>query len=573
MVPVSPVGSGSVCERVAREKSSNRRRRTTVRHDAPPLRSRRARRSTSPTRIASTASATWAAGRARTARRSSGGGRRPHAPWVAVVGERVQLAAGGAAEQRHELVLASRATCADGRDPVRVQLAGGDRADAPQPLDRQRMQERELGAGGTTSRPSGFATALATLARNLVGATPTVIGSPTSSSTRAAAARRSRAASRRSAACRGRRGTPRRSTAPRPAASCRGRRRTPPCSPPSTPPSAADHDRVRAQPPRPPPAHRRPHPARLRLVAGRQHHAAADDHRPAAQPRIVALLDRRVERVEVGVQDGGLSSHEHMFASPASDGSRPRTPRRTGGLRGMQPTRPSRRRLRRPSSSPAGRRGVPAACRGARGQPAVKLTIGEHAYRSRIAVRRGRLPSAREPRLPAWMLAPARVRGRDPRVVAARSRPPSRRPRRAVGTCSTSRTPGRRDARLPYRRVTTTRPRVTSSPLCGWGLRGVPAWYEPARNPRSSGTTEPNRERSVYIVEPPRGGPLRGAVSIRLPGRRIAARGPSCRGVRQRRVRRRDVNRRRRRADLGSRGRRRARFATAGPYALDMQPE
>ncbi len=37
---------------------------------------------------------------------------------------------------------------------------------------------------GTTSSPSGFATALATLARCLVVATPTVIGNPTSSRTR-----------------------------------------------------------------------------------------------------------------------------------------------------------------------------------------------------------------------------------------------------------------------------------------------------------------------------------------------------------------------------------------------------
>jgi hypothetical protein len=37
--------------------------------------------------------------------------------------------------------------------------------------------------GGTTSRPSGFATPLATLARNFVLATPTVIGSPTRSRT------------------------------------------------------------------------------------------------------------------------------------------------------------------------------------------------------------------------------------------------------------------------------------------------------------------------------------------------------------------------------------------------------
>ncbi len=40
-------------------------------------------------------------------------------------------------------------------------------------------------SGGTSSSPSGFATRLATLARNFVRAMPTVIGSPTCSRTRA----------------------------------------------------------------------------------------------------------------------------------------------------------------------------------------------------------------------------------------------------------------------------------------------------------------------------------------------------------------------------------------------------
>ena len=54
-------------------------------------------------------------------------------------------------------------------------------------------------------------------------------------------------------------------------------------------------------------AHRGPDAAGLRLVAGREHDAAPDDHRATAEAGIVSLLDRGVERVEVGVQDRGLA--------------------------------------------------------------------------------------------------------------------------------------------------------------------------------------------------------------------------------------------------------------------------
>ena len=54
--------------------------------------------------------------------------------------------------------------------------------------------------------------------------------------------------------------------------------------------------------------HRRAHAERARLVARRRHDAAAvglaaDRQRLAAQRRVVALLDRRVERVHVDVKD------------------------------------------------------------------------------------------------------------------------------------------------------------------------------------------------------------------------------------------------------------------------------
>ena len=67
-------------------------------------------------------------------------------------------------------------------------------------------------------------------------------------------------------------------------------------------PRRYDH-RTRAQPPRLPAAHRGAHAEGLGLVARGEHDSSADDHGPAAQTRIVPLLDGRVERVEVGVED------------------------------------------------------------------------------------------------------------------------------------------------------------------------------------------------------------------------------------------------------------------------------
>ncbi len=54
-------------------------------------------------------------------------------------------------------------------------------------------------------------------------------------------------------------------------------------------------------------AHRRLDAVGLRFVAGREHDTPTDDHRPSAQARIVALLDRREERIEVGMENARLS--------------------------------------------------------------------------------------------------------------------------------------------------------------------------------------------------------------------------------------------------------------------------
>ena len=184
-------------------------------------------------------------------------------------------------------------------------------------------------SGGTTSRPSGLATPLATLARNLVRATPTVIGSPTCSRTRAA----------------------------QPRGDLRGRSRDP-LEPADVEERLVDRqpldqrrrvvedledglagvgvgvharphdDGLRAEPARLPRAHRGPHPVCLGLVARREHHARPDDHGAAAQAGIVTLLDRCVERVQVGVQDRGLVRHERCSHQCATEATARRVPRR-----------------------------------------------------------------------------------------------------------------------------------------------------------------------------------------------------------------------------------------------------
>ena len=185
---------GSVCERVAREKSSKRRRSTTVR----PTRPARAHAGASRGRRARRGSASMSAGdRGRAAERALRADRAPAAaalrPAAGRGCGRARADAGPtrARASRRARSSASRATSPTVVMPRSCSLPRRHRADAPEPLDRQRVEERRARAsGGTTSSPSGLATPLATLARNFVRATPTVIGSPTRSRT----SRRSRTA-------------------------------------------------------------------------------------------------------------------------------------------------------------------------------------------------------------------------------------------------------------------------------------------------------------------------------------------------------------------------------------------
>ena len=182
---VRAVGWGSVCERVAREKSSKRRRSTTVRPTRLAARRRRVTRSTSATSSVSISPGDRRVRPARAASRSSGGaaaaergagrgcwrGRGRGAPRA---GPRMTVSVGSGNARE----------VADGGDAALVELRRRRRPDPQTRSTGSGCRKASSRPGGTTRRPSGLATALATLARNFVRATPTVTGRPISSRAR-----------------------------------------------------------------------------------------------------------------------------------------------------------------------------------------------------------------------------------------------------------------------------------------------------------------------------------------------------------------------------------------------------
>ncbi len=219
--------------------------------------------------------------------------------------------------------------------------------------------------GATTTRPSGLSRSLATLAMNFEVPMPDRRGQPAGHLVhpRRAAPRRTRSPS----APRGRAGRPRaRSTnaSSSESGSTSG----------ETSRSSAHHrvagvavgvepagEERRVRAPRPGLAgrHRRADAVLPGLVRRGRHHAAAadaaDDDRLAAQRRLVALLDRGEERVQVEVEHRRVRSRmarnvprRHRRARPATTVHRP-------GRRGRSPQAAPRRRARssaRPGSVP-----------------------------------------------------------------------------------------------------------------------------------------------------------------------------------------------------------------------------
>ena len=167
-----------------------------------------------------------------------------HRPWVAVVRQRMKVPARRASEHVDEEPFVEPRNLADGPETPAVELRRRHSPDSPEPFDGQRMQEAELVVRRHDEQPVRLRDGARHLREELRSRDSHGDRQPYLARGPAAAdAPRSRSERRPVARARGRRGTPRRSRALRRAASCPRTRRTRPCSPPSTPTSAAGRRR------------------------------------------------------------------------------------------------------------------------------------------------------------------------------------------------------------------------------------------------------------------------------------------------------------------------------------------
>ena len=353
-----------VRERVAAEWSSNRSRSTTVRPARPDARMWRVTRLTSPSSTASRASgergrrptADWAPKvRCRRARRTGRGSRL----WASACRYRPEPGPSRATSSA-----SSRAATSPTRvSPRRCSRAAVAGPTPPQALHRQAVQQRQLALVGDHHQAVGLGQGGGHLGEALGGRDPHGDGQPgVLAHVQEGLVDRQPLDHRRGAGDDVEHG----------AAGLDVR----------LPPRGHDQ-RVGAQPARPRPARSRPDAVRAGLVAGGHHDPRAHDHGPPPQARIVALLHRREERVEVRVQDGRLAWHEHMFAHrpdgrerkaagdqrpSAGPGSRSTTPNAPTSPRPLShpPRIAARHRAapcRRRASSISGRRRTASPCR------------------------------------------------------------------------------------------------------------------------------------------------------------------------------------------------------------------
>src|SRR5687768_11460611 len=84
---------------------------------------------------------------------------------------------------------------------------------------------------------------------------------------------------------------------------------------------SADKHEVGTELPRAPSRHAASYAEGPGFVGGREHDAAADRDRSAAQARVKQLLDRRIKGVEVRVKNRGCGTHRCLLA-PRAKGSK-----------------------------------------------------------------------------------------------------------------------------------------------------------------------------------------------------------------------------------------------------------
>jgi len=240
-------------------------------------------------------------------------------PGIPVVGQSVQVPTGGAAEQVDEPLLAELRDLRHRRDRTLAQLGRGDRPDAPEALDRKRMQELELPVGRDDQEAVGLGDAARDLGEELRSGHPDGDGQANLLE-----------------------------DLPSEPNGDLGRRARDPPQPPDVEeglvdrepldegrrvlehpehrlarlavglhPRADDH-RVGAEPPGEPATHRGSDAVGLRLVARGEHDPGAHDDGTPSERRVVPLFDRGIEGVRVCVQDGRLVAHLRMLA-PAED--------------------------------------------------------------------------------------------------------------------------------------------------------------------------------------------------------------------------------------------------------------
>ena len=298
-------------ERVTARMSAKRTRTVTVRPGRDLARSRVATRSA---RWRSVGRNTLLVGRLPAERRLRAGRMRaavrPDLARVAVPGERRELLARRRAEQPLQRPARRLGQLPDGGD---ADLGKPRLVTGPTPhisSTGRSCRNASSVAGSTTTSPSGLATCEAILARCLVRATPTEIGRPSSSRTRAPDRSRDlrrRAEQMRAAGDVGEGLVDRDALDQRREVAEHADRGV--AEPLVLLEMPADEDQLRAKLARPPARHAAVHAEGLRLVGRGEHHPAADGDRLAAQRRVEQLLDRGVEGVEIGMQDGRRGFH------------------------------------------------------------------------------------------------------------------------------------------------------------------------------------------------------------------------------------------------------------------------